>query len=894
MPVVRFILWAMFRLLVSLRYRVRVHGLEHLRNFKEGTLILPNHPAYMEPPLVFLSLWRALKPRPLAFEGNFQNPVLYLLMKLIRAVPLPDMERPSAKARARSERAITEMIEGLRKGENHLLWPSGYLWRDGLERLGGAKAVGEILRLVPDANIVLVRTRGLWGSMSSFAPTGSRPNFLRCLRVGAGLLLSNLLLFTPRRRVDITVERIDRGQLPDLGRDTLNPWLERWYNAQGPEPPTYVPYHFLFGRRTYEFPPRGAEDPQLSQVTPETRAEVVQILQRKLKRQLTEPEQKPETVLALLGMDSLDRMDVTLEVEQRFGFSTEQSPSTLSDLWLLAQGLATKAAAQPAPRAWFRPPSGDGKPEIAGDTIAEAFVARALAHPSDVAAADDQTGVLTYGRLLTGALTLSRRFAGLPGTNVGLLLPSSVASDMAFLALQLAGKVPVVLNWTTGSANLEHAVKLLELRQVVTSNLFIDRLEEKVVKAVKSSGAGILCLEDIRKGIGRWELLRTLLGVRLRPGRIRSQVPKAGADEPAVVLFTSGSEKAPKAVPLTHHNLLSNQGASLAVLGLTRKDSVLGFLPAFHSFGLSVTSLMPLLSGVRVIHHPDPTAASNLARKIANYRPTLMAGTPTFVNAILDRAAAKPEQLNSLRLIFVGAEKCPEELVKKCRDLVDGARLLEGYGITECAPVISLNPPTAPRPGTVGRPLPNVEVCVVKMEEGDPDVLGEELPRNSRGILLVSGPNVFPGYIGEGEKSPFLERGGKRWYITGDLAELDPDGYIRLAGRLKRFLKVGGEMISLPALEEPLARKYPPTEDCPRVAVEGTETPRRIVLFTTEDISLEAANDLLDKEGLRGIMRFDDVKRLEKIPTLGTGKVDNKSLRALIQTGDQPPKVASG
>src|SRR5207253_3355458 len=166
-----------------------------------------------------------------------------------------------------------------------------------------------------------------------FAATGSRPSLWHTLRLGAVLLLANLLLFMPRRRVDITVERIERSQLPDLGRDTLNPWLERWYNAQGPEPPTYRPYHFLFGRRTYEFPAGGAEDPQLGQVTPETRTAVIKILERKLKRRLTEPEKKRQTVLALLGTDSLDRMDLAVEVEQRFGFATEQSPSTLSDLW---------------------------------------------------------------------------------------------------------------------------------------------------------------------------------------------------------------------------------------------------------------------------------------------------------------------------------------------------------------------------------------------------------------------------------------------------------------------------------------------------------------------------------------------------------------------------------
>jgi long-chain-fatty-acid--[acyl-carrier-protein] ligase len=895
---VRYIFWAMARLFLSLRYRVRVHGKQQLRDCKKGTLILPNHPAYMDPPLVFTTLWPALKPRPLLFEGNFHNPVLYPLMKLIRAVRVPDMERPSAKARARTERAIAEVIEGLRKGENHMLWPSGYLWRDGQERLGGAQAVTEILKAVPDANLVLVRTRGLWGSMFSFAPTGARPSFLRNLRVGAGWLLANLLLFTPRRRVDITVERIDRSRLPELRRDTLNPWLERWYNEGGPEAPTFVPYHFLFGRRTFTFPPPGGPVAELSRVSPETKAEVAQILERKLRRKLTDAEQQPDMVLQQLGMDSLDRMDVTLQVEQRFGFSTDQSPANLGDLWLLAQGLAKKATVKPVPRAWFSAPSGTEKPEIKGETIAEAFVARALAHPGDVAVADDQAGVLTYRRLLAGTLPLSRRFTDLPGTNVGLLLPASAACDVAFLALQRAGKVPVVLNWTTGPANLKHAVQLLELRHVVTSNLFIDRLDEALVNAIKDTGAQYLCLEELREGIGRWEMLRALLAVWLQPGHIRRQVPKVSPDQPAVVLFTSGSEKAPKAVPLTHRNLLSNQSASLAVLGLTRKDSVLGFLPAFHSFGLALTGLMPLLSGIRVVRHPDPTAAATLARKVATYQPTVLAGTPTFVSAILEQAEARPEQLKSLRLIFVGAEKCPDTLVERCRKLVPEACLLEGYGITECAPVVSVNPPGANRPGTVGRPLPGIEVRVLDMKGVNPETgdveLGEALPPRTMGMLVVSGPTVFPGYIGQETNSPFREFDGKRWYVTGDLAELDADGYIRLAGRLKRFLKVGGEMISLPALEEPFARKYPPTKEGPRVAVEGTESPRRIVLFTTEDISLGQANDLLYQEGFRGILRLDEVRHVEQIPTLGTGKVDSKSLRAQLQAAEKPSEVAVG
>jgi long-chain-fatty-acid--[acyl-carrier-protein] ligase len=177
----------------------------------------------------------------------------------------------------------------------------------------------------------------------------------------------------------------------------------------------------------------------------------------------------------------------------------------------------------------------------------------------------------------------------------------------------------------------------------------------------------------------------------------------------------------------------------------------------------------------------------------------------------------------------------------------------------------------------VGRPLPGVAVCVVDLETG------EVLPPGKMGMLLVSGPSVFPGYLGE-EKSPFVERQGKRWYVTGDLTEIDPDGFIHFRGRLKRFLKAGGEMISLPALEEPFSRLYPPTEDGPRVAVEGVETEgsRKIVLFTTEPITLKDANALLQKEGFHGVMRLDEVRRLDKIPVLGTGKADYRRLRAMV------------
>jgi long-chain-fatty-acid--[acyl-carrier-protein] ligase len=394
-------------------------------------------------------------------------------------------------------------------------------------------------------------------------------------------------------------------------------------------------------------------------------------------------------------------------------------------------------------------------------------------------------------------------------------------------------------------------------------------------------------MEELRQQVGRWELLRTLLGVRFFPGRIRAALPQVAADQPAVVLFTSGSEKAPKAVPLTHTNLLSDLRAAIPHFELTRQESILGFLPAFHSFGLSVTGLFPLLSGLRVARHPDPTDAGGLARKTAAYRPTILAGTPTFVSHILDRA--KPEDLTSLHLIVVGAEKCPPELFERCARLAPGAVLLEGYGITECSPVVSANRPRENRPGSIGKPLPGVEVAVLDLDAD------RAMPAGEQGMLLVSGPTVFPGYVGHDGPQPFRERDGKRWYVTGDLGKFDADGFIHFVGRLKRFIKAGGEMISLPALEEPFARLYPPTSEGPRVAVEGVETEggRRIVLFSTEPLEVREANKVLEKEGFRGVMRLDEVRRVPSIPVLGTGKTDYKVLRGMI-TGDQSPQRQQG
>jgi long-chain-fatty-acid--[acyl-carrier-protein] ligase len=876
---IRWLVWTCLRFVLSLRYRVRVTGAESLAGLgrKSRVLILPNHPGYSDPALVLSQLGPKLDPRPLVYEGTFDNPFMWPVMKIINALKVPDMEGASAQARQAAEASVQAIIDGLRAGNNHVFWPAGRCQRDGTEVIGGARALTDVLTAVPDCEIVRIRTRGLWGSVFSYAYTGARPALSKRILGAMGTLLANLLFFTPRRDVRMTIERLDKTKLPPLRREKVNAFFEAWYNAEGPETPTFVPYHLLFGPRTHDYPakPAGPGEVDPSRVKPEVKAEVLAMLSEKLKRPLDEREKEPGTTLDQMGLDSIDRMEFSLQLEDRFGFGAEQSPQTVGQCWALAAGLLEKGPPRPAPAEWSALTPDEEPPAVLGETVAEAFVTRALRNRRDVAVADDLSGVLTYERLLIGSILMSKRFSMIDATNVGLLLPASVAGDVALLGLHLAGKVPVVLNWTTGSANLAHAVESMGLTHVITSQKFVDRLR---ANKVTLEGVRLLYVEGLRADVSRFETLRTLLAVRRLPALVRAHLSKVDPDSPAVVLFTSGSEKAPKAVPLTHRNLLCDVRAAMAALGLTRHDSILGFLPPFHSFGLTVTTLGPILCGFRVVHHPDPTDAGALAHKVGLYKVTVLAGTPTFFGYVLDRA--KGDELHSLRLVFVGAEKCPDSVFERAQKLCPNAAVLEGYGITECSPIVAVNTPGARKPGTVGKALPGVETRLIDAESGRPVDGGI-------GMLLVSGPTVFPGYLAYEGESPFREIDGRRWYVTGDLVEIDAEGFIRFAGRLKRFIKAGGEMISLPALEEPFAKRYPPTEQGPRVAVEGVELPgggRRVVLFTTEDVPLRDANAILQEAGFRGVMRLDEVRRVETIPVLGTGKTDYKALRAQVGT----------
>lgn len=354
---IRTCFWSLAGWLASWRYRVRVVGLEKLRGLRGPTLVMPNHPGYMDPPLVLGNLPIKGGIRPLVFSGMYHKPILYPLMRLAGSVPMPDLSEHSRSAREQTLTTIDTLVAGIQRGENFLIYPSGHAQRRGLEEIGGARAASEVLERCPEANLVLVRTRGLWGSMFSYAQTGESPHLGRCALRGIGWMIANLLFFAPRRDVTMTVEVIDRRDLPDLSRKTLNRYLEDWYNREGAETPTFVPYHPFLGPRHYVYPSVAkVERIELDKIKPATIKAVNDLVEEHLGHPLDSDQQQADMALDRIGLDSLDRMDIALKIEDRFGFQSDHVAETLGELWALAAGQLTGGGERPppVPQSWHR------------------------------------------------------------------------------------------------------------------------------------------------------------------------------------------------------------------------------------------------------------------------------------------------------------------------------------------------------------------------------------------------------------------------------------------------------------------------------------------------------------------------------------------------------------
>ncbi len=861
--------------LLWLRYRLTVRGLREIRaRGTGGILFLPTHPALIDPVILTATLLKDFQARPFADQDAVDLPGIRWLVSRVRALTIPTIAKYGQSAMARIEATVRQSIAALRAGDNIILYPAGGLLRGRLEVVGGNSAVETILRALPEVRVVLVRTRGLWGSSFSLI-NGKEADVGAILLRGIGQILGNLLVFTPRRRVDLYFA--EPADFPrDGDRAAINAYLERFYNEDAP-PATYVPYSIWRGEKRRELPdPAWGGLPGAVEDVPAGTREIVLARLR---------EMTGATTIALddrlaneLGMDSLARAELLAWLEAEFGFPQGNSDSlqTVADVLLAAFGEAmadARVTLKPAPDAWFAADSDAVLAPPPGETLADCFLAMARREPTRAVVADQLSGMKTYRELVMGILALLPAVKALPGDRLGIMLPASVAACLAYLTTLFAGRTPVMLNWTVGRRNLRHALECTGTERILTVKPLVARLE-KAGMDLSGIAERFVYLEELGASLTKGQKLRALVNSYLNWGALTS----AAVTPTAAILFTSGSESLPKAVPLSHANILADLRDVLPMTKLRRSDRLLAMLPPFHSFGLTGTMAAPLCAGLRAVYHPNPTEGSVLARLLHAYRATLLLGTPTFLNGIL--RGATPEQLASLRLAVAGAEECPPRVYALLRERCPGATLIEGYGITECAPIVAVNDPDCPRPHTIGRLLPSLDSALLDVETGGPVAPG------AAGMLLVRGPSIFAGYLGEAD-SPFVEHDGRAWYRTGDLVRREADGVFVFVGRLKRFVKLGGEMISLPAIESALLAHCGSAEDDgPILAVTATADERpELVLFTVKPITREEANAIIRDAGLSALHNLRRVETIDAIPVLGTGKTDYRALQGLLVEG---------
>ncbi len=503
-------------------------------------------------------------------------------------------------------------------------------------------------------------------------------------------------------------------------------------------------------------------------------------------------------------------------------------------------------------------------------TIPEAIIASARLRPTHRVLEDVQKRI-TYRRLLLGAMVFSEQFEAFKpgaGRRIGVLLPNLNVTPVALLALWANGFVPAVLNYSTGPAIMLACAQLAGLKQIVTSRAFIEKARLKV-DSLTEAGLELIYLEDITSRVSGAARLGAALRARLNP-RALIRVPVASSD-PAVILFTSGSEGTPKAVELTHRNVLTNIRQMLSVCDLQDWDKFFTALPLFHSFGLIIGTLMPLVRAAAVMLYPSPLHYRVVPTAFYDRDCTIMLGTNTFLNGYARKA--DPQDFRSLRYMFAGAEKLQEATAAAWSQRF-GVRVLEGYGATECGPCVSVNTPLNPRHGTAGKLLPAIEWRIEPVE-GVTD----------GGRLFVRGPNIMRGYLNPEANAKFQELGG--WYDTGDIAQVDEDGFVTIKGRLKRFAKISGEMVSLTAVEEALAGAFPQHGLRCQIAIVSRPDPDKgevLVAVTNEPrVTLDEIRGVLRAAGLPNICAPRELQVVREIPKLGTGKINHRALVELLR-----------
>jgi acyl-[acyl-carrier-protein]-phospholipid O-acyltransferase / long-chain-fatty-acid--[acyl-carrier-protein] ligase len=472
---------------------------------------------------------------------------------------------------------------------------------------------------------------------------------------------------------------------------------------------------------------------------------------------------------------------------------------------------------------------------------------------------------VSYKRALIGALLLTKKFQKYSPGFLGIMLPNSAGSVLSILATLMSGRVPVMINYSTGAAaNCEFAQKKCDFKTIITSRTLCEKINCKKIE-------GMIFLEDIMKSISFFDKIKAAFIAGLSIDQILKKIHAGNENDTLLILFTSGSEKDPKGVQLTHKNITSNYESLIKAYSFSSEDIFLANLPYFHVFGQTANLWVPIAVGMTIVTYANPLDFKVICDIVREESVTLMAGTPMFFWGYLRNS--KTGDFKSARILLSGADKCPDALRKGFLEKHDKV-LLEAYGTTETSPAITVNTLEHNRPGSVGRPIDGVLVRVENYETGDECRVGEI------GKILVKGNNVMKGYFDDFEQTSLSIRHG--WYDTGDMGYLDAEGFLWHVGRLKRFLKIGGEMVSLIKVEDVLEKLLPIDVECCVVEVPDAIRGARIVATVTKPIDDKMIMKKMSEQ-LPKISLPSKFVVMSEMPKTGSGKIDFRTITEKVR-----------
>ena len=474
---------------------------------------------------------------------------------------------------------------------------------------------------------------------------------------------------------------------------------------------------------------------------------------------------------------------------------------------------------------------------------------------------------LTYTGLIRSAFVLGRKIAAMTevGERVGILLPSSSGVVVTYFGLHAHGRVPVMLNFTSGQANIKAAIKAAGLKKVLSAKRFINQAKLEDLMDELGKVAEIVWLDDIRKTIGLQDKAYGLLaGMLPRQFRVRTEPSSTG-----VILFTSGSFGAPKGVVLSQWNLVANCRQASQYIDLKPEWVMFNPLPTFHCFGLTGGVMLPLLNGMKAFQYPSPLHAKQIVELLPEVKASILFATDTFLNQYA--RVASPDDFDTLEFVVAGAERVRPETHHLFNTRFHGLKLLEGYGATEAAPVVAINHPDRNRPGTVGQMIPGMEWRLDPVE-GIPD----------GGRLFLRGPNVMQGYLSPDDPD-IVEPLAGGWHDTGDIVDIDKDGYVSILGRIKRFAKIGGEMVSLTAVEGLASAVWPEARHAV-VSIPDARKGEKLVLVTDRrDADVARLAEWARSHGAPELAVPKKIMRVAEVPVLGTGKTDYVRIQQMAE-----------